>query len=187
MPEQNCLLCNIIDDKYRLVYENQYALSVVIFNPVNSTHQMILPKRHVTALDDMSLEESKDIFALQYKVQQRLFQLYEEHPPIIAIQTGRHATQPHIHWQAFSSDAHIRSLYAKAHEISYNYIGSKEIGDRTDNRTHPKIPGTEKENPRAKENLENILGTIAIALRGTGNIDDDRKVLREITHHILSI
>ncbi len=181
----NCGLCNSTRESYRITFENEHAVSVVIYNPVNATHQMIVPRRHIIELKDISQAEAKSIFSLQYTVQQRLFELYNKHPPVIAIQTGKLSTIPHIHWQAFCSDAHIRLLYARSHEPSQNDICAKAIGWK-DQRTHPNIPGTEQDNPKAKENLEDILGQIAESIRGTGNPETDRQRLKEITHSILT-
>jgi len=181
---KNCGLCQAPDEKYRTVVENDYAISVVIFNPMNATHQNIIPRRHVTCLDEFFPEEAKGIFDLQYQVQQRLFELCPNYPPVIGIQTGKHATQPHIHWQAYSSGAHLRLLYARAHEVTANVIGAQAIG-WMDERTHPIIPNTEKDNPKREENLESFLGETARSLKGTGNIEIDRRRLAEISHELL--
>jgi len=171
--EQKCGLCESINEIHHITAENDYAISVVALHVVNSTHQIILPKRHIIALKDTTENEAKGIFDLQYQVQQRLFELYPNHPPIIAIQTGKHATQFHIHWQAYCSDAHIKLLYVKSHEIYQNEIGGRFSGDWKDKRTHPEVPRS------------NFLEDIANSLKGTGNINLDREQLKELTYELL--
>jgi len=108
-------------------------------------------------------------------VQQRLLELNPNHPPVIATQTGKLSTMPHIHWQAYSSGAHIRLLYARAHQIvSDSPIGVESIGWK-DNVTHPTIPGTDSNQPEENQkNLETFLGAITESLRGTGDLEIDR-------------
>ncbi len=182
--DENCGLCSAANDKYRLVAENDSAFSVVIFNPVNATHQNIIPKGHVTMIDQFTPAEAKGVLDLQYQVQQRLMELYPEHPPIIGIQTGKLATQEHIHWQAYSSDAHLRLLYARAHEPYDNAICSKAIGWK-DERTHPAVPKREISSPEQKDGLESFLAEAASFLRGSGDIERDRQRLRELSHELM--
>lgn len=182
MPD--CGLCQVSDEKYRITFENEYAVAATILNPVNATHQNIVPKRHIERLDDFEPLEAKEMLDLQYRVQSRLMELYKDHPPVISIQTGKLSTIPHIHWQAYSSDAHIRQLYARAHEVADTPIGGRGIILK-DARTHPIVPGTEKENPQARGNLELFLGAAAESLRGSGNLEQDRKRLAELTRELL--
>ncbi len=181
---ENCSLCTAGNDRYRLTAENEHAVAVVIFSPVNATHQNIIPRKHVTEINQLTPDEAKGLLDLQYNVQQRLMKLYPEHPPVIAVQTGKLATQPHKHWQVFSSDAHIRLLYARAHEPYYNFIGAKALGWK-DNRTHPTVPGTGDSVPEKETNLECFLGEIAYRLRGSGSLEQDRRRLQELSHALL--
>jgi len=180
----NCGLCKVGSEDYRIVFQNEYAVATMIFNPVNSTHQIMVPRRHLEKIGEFELLEAKGMFDLQYQVQQRLMELFPEHPPVISIQTGKLSTVPHIHWQAYSSDAHIRQLYARAHEVADTPIGGRGIIWK-DVRTHPVVPGTEKDNPQAQQNLESFLSAAAESLRGSGNVEQDRRKLGELTHELL--
>jgi|SRR3989344_5403364 len=173
MLKQECELCESVSESYRIIVENDYAVSVVALRVLNATHQIILPKRHVLTLKDITRGEAKGIFDLQYQVQQRLFELYPDYPPVISIQSGKHITQLHIHWQIYCSDAHIKLLYVRSHEVFPNDIGGKFLGDWKDERTHPKVPRTD------------FLEDIAKSLRGTGDTRRDRKKLRELTYESL--
>lgn len=182
--DPNCGLCHVGSEDYRIIFQNEYAVATMILNPVNSTHHIVVPRRHLEKMGEFEPSEAKGMFDLQYQVQQRLMELFPDHPPVISIQTGKLSTIPHIHWQAYSSDAHIRQLYARAHEITDNPIGGKGIIWK-DARTHPIIPGTEKENIDSQKNLETFLGAAAQSLRGSGEVEKDRKRLTELTQELL--
>ena len=192
MKEQKeCGLCKSVGEHYRLVAENDHAVSVVIYSPVNATHQMILPKKHITTPDQMTPDEAKSLWDMCGLVQQRLLELYtSEEPiklsPVISINGGLAQTQLHFHLQAYVQASHARHGYANSHEPdSSSPIGVKRRGEWKDSRTHPTTPCTEKDNPKTQENLEFFLGRITTALRGTGDLEQDRAKLKELTHAIL--
>lgn len=112
----SCGLCEIYKEEYRVVYKNEDALSVVIHRPVNQGHLMILPRRHILNLEEMTADEAKAVNEILYKSQQRLAEKFPEASPILAMQTGKNSTQSHIHYQMLPSDAHFRQLYAAAHK-----------------------------------------------------------------------
>src|SRR3989338_3386171 len=182
--DETCGLCRVGTEAYRVVDKNLYAVAAMIFNPVNATHLNIVPENHRLNICEFEPDEAKGIFGLQYMMQRRAMELFPDHPPVIAIQTGKLSTVPHIHWQAYSSDAHIRQLYARAHEVADTPIGSRGIIWK-DVRTHPVVPGTEKDNPQAQQNLESFLSAAAESLRGSGNVEQDRRKLGELTHELL--
>ncbi len=187
----DCSLCTgPVVDRYRLVGENDYAYALVITSPVNATHQVIAPKGHKLNMGGLTPEEAKGVMDLQWDVQRRLMELFPDHPPVISIQTGKLSTVPHIHWQAYSSDAHIRQLYAQAHVLGDTPIGGyapKETWKTK--RTHPTVPGVGLALPRThdgeKNDLESFLGEAAQVLRGSGDVERDRRRLKELTHELL--
>lgn len=181
-----CGLCSAVNERYRTTFENDTALSVVIYNPVNVGHQLLMPKRHIINWKDLTAEEAKDLSDLTDEVESRLHKLFPEQPPITIRQRGKHSTEPHKHYQLFPSDAHGRLLYARAHEPSDNPIGVRYKGEWNDKTTKPVIPGTEESLLEIRQaNLERFLGDIAENIRGTGNVERDRQRLREITHELL--
>ena len=111
----DCGLCVAYNEDYRVIFRNDDAVSVVITNPINAGHLMIMPRRHVLKLGDLTMNESLAVNEILNESQQRLAQRFPDTPPIIGINYGRHSTQPHIHYQIFPSDTHVRVLYAAAH------------------------------------------------------------------------
>lgn len=55
------------DQSFRLVCENEYSICVHDFAPVCYGHCVILPKRRVKTLSELTLEESKSFFELLEK------------------------------------------------------------------------------------------------------------------------
>ena len=51
---------------------------------------------------------------------------YPEHPPIHAMQTGRHSSQPHIHYHMIPSDSHFRVLWTTVHDSSGRLVVQKD-------------------------------------------------------------
>lgn len=114
MPD--CGLCLASLEDYRVVFRNQDAVSVVITNPLNDGHLLIMPRRHVLGLDDLTAEESLAVNEILCKSQRRLTEKFPDTPPVFGMNYGRHSTQPHIHYQMFPSVTHLRVLYAAAHK-----------------------------------------------------------------------
>ena len=114
----NCGLCLAYNEDNRVIFRNEDAVSVVITNPLNEGHLLIMPRRHVLQLDDLTADESRAVNELLYQSQQRLADRFPQTPPVLGMNYGRHSTQPHIHYQLFPSDATLRKLYAAAHKPS---------------------------------------------------------------------
>jgi len=61
-------------------------------------------------------EEDQALNEILSDSQRRLIARFPDNPPIHAMQTGKHLTQPHFHYQMFPSDAHFRLMYAASHD-----------------------------------------------------------------------
>ena len=57
MPD--CLFCNIIDRVIpaSIVYEDERILAFSDINPQAPTHILVVPKRHIASLNDLSVED----------------------------------------------------------------------------------------------------------------------------------
>ena len=114
-PNDNCGLCLAYHEDYRVVFKNDKAVSVVITNPYNAGHLMVLPRKHVLNLNDLTADESNAINGILYQSQKRLIELFPESPPIIGMNAGVHSTQVHIHYHVLPSDASFRGFYRATH------------------------------------------------------------------------
>ena len=113
--EDNCGLCLAYHEDYRVVFKNDEAVSIVITNPYNPGHLMILQRRHVLNLNDLTADESQSINEILYQSQNRLIELFPDSPPIIGMNAGVHSTQEHIHYQILPSDSSFRGFYRATH------------------------------------------------------------------------
>ncbi len=111
----NCGLCVAYDEDYRVVFRNEKAVSVVITNPYNAGHLMILPRRHVLSLDELTADESRAVNEILSQSQKRLTEVFPDSPPVFGMNMGVHSTQEHIHYQMLPSDASFRGFYRATH------------------------------------------------------------------------
>jgi len=56
-----CLFCRIINREIpgAIVYEDERVLAFSDINPLAPTHVLIVPKRHITSLNDLSVEDDQ--------------------------------------------------------------------------------------------------------------------------------
>ena len=57
----DCLFCKIIERKIpaSIVYEDQRVLAFSYINPQSPTHILVIPKRHIPSLNEMSTEDDQ--------------------------------------------------------------------------------------------------------------------------------
>ena len=57
----DCLFCKIINREIpgAIVYEDERVLAFSDINPLAPTHVLIVPKRHITSLNDLSVEDDQ--------------------------------------------------------------------------------------------------------------------------------
>ena len=77
----------------------QYAVAVFDEFPVSIGHTLIIPKRHVESLFELTDEELKDIYTLIVQSKNKLDELYKPDGYNIGINEGRAAgrTIDHVH------------------------------------------------------------------------------------------
>lgn len=58
-----CLFCNIIEKKIpgEIVYEDEHALAFKDIRPVAPTHVLVIPKKHIAAIHDLTDDDAKAI------------------------------------------------------------------------------------------------------------------------------
>ncbi|MDZ7643817.1 MAG: histidine triad nucleotide-binding protein [Woeseiaceae bacterium] len=66
MTESDCLFCRIIngDQEAEIVYENDTLVAFRDINPQAPTHILIIPRKHVATINELSDEDVTDIGAL---------------------------------------------------------------------------------------------------------------------------
>lgn len=68
MQKEDCVFCNLVNDKNRNIWEN--SLFYVMFDtfPVTRGHAIIVPKRHVVSFKDLLQEEWIDLKSVVGKI-----------------------------------------------------------------------------------------------------------------------
>ena len=58
-----CLFCNIVEKKIPgdVVYEDEHALAFKDLRPVAPTHVLVVPKKHIAAIHDLTPEDATAI------------------------------------------------------------------------------------------------------------------------------
>ena len=97
MTAPNCVFCQL--PRERIVGENEHAVLIFDGFPVSAGHSLIIPKRHVGSLFEVSESERRALFAL---LDIAHFRLKGSHKPDgfnIGINDGEAAGQtvPHLH------------------------------------------------------------------------------------------
>ena len=106
-----CELCESIKEDYRLIKETKYSFCIICQCPLKFGHLMVMPKRHVTqtTMDDLTAEESHDLFCLLNDIQEVVENLWED-SAVILKNNGKHITQAHLHFHIFPSKWYLRNL-----------------------------------------------------------------------------
>lgn len=131
----NCPLCDL--SKQEIIYQDDYCYGMVIIEPLKENHLMVLPKRHVTTLMDLTADESLAINKLLGRLA-KIFVESEGEDPIIFMNQGKHSTQPHIHFHILPSKGGLRHLFAKYEKIPMRVKATPEqlkaIGEKISNK-----------------------------------------------------
>lgn len=115
---EDCELCHIINEDYRLIRESEHAFAVICAWPIKDGHIIILPKRHVTQnnFSALSPEEAHDFLTLVEQMQHLLTDKYDE-DVILFKNSNSHSSQPHFHMHLMPSKGNMRKLIASYENI----------------------------------------------------------------------
>ena len=91
----NCIFCNPTD----IVINGEYAYSRLDGFPVSEGHCLIIPKRHVNSIDELSNAELKDLYTVLHQTKILLIETYLPDGFNIGINEGEAAGQTveHLH------------------------------------------------------------------------------------------
>jgi histidine triad (HIT) family protein len=59
----SCLFCNIVEKKTpsEILYEDEHALAFKDIRPVAPTHVLVIPKKHIAGIRDLTAEDTQTI------------------------------------------------------------------------------------------------------------------------------
>ena len=91
----NCIFCNPTD----IIINGEYAYSRFDGFPVSEGHCLIIPKRHVNSIDELSDVELKDLYTVLHQTKILLIETYLPDGFNIGINEGEAAGQTvsHLH------------------------------------------------------------------------------------------
>lgn len=91
----NCIFCNPTD----IIINGECAYSRLDGFPVSEGHCLIIPKRHVRSIDELSDVELKDLYTVLHQTKILLIETYTPDGFNIGINEGEAAGQtvPHLH------------------------------------------------------------------------------------------
>lgn len=91
----NCIFCNPTD----ILINGEYTYSRLDGFPVSEGHCLIIPKRHVNSIDELSDVELKDLYTVLHQTKILLIETYLPDGFNIGINEGETAGQtiPHLH------------------------------------------------------------------------------------------
>jgi len=110
-----CPFCNPDLVKYQGFYESSHVLGLFNYRPVLEGHVLILPKRHVERLEDLTTEEFIEIKEAITKIHTAAKNVYGKNDYLLIIQNGKDAGQtvPHVHFHLIPR-GHELTLVIKA-------------------------------------------------------------------------
>ena len=91
----NCIFCNPTN----ILINGEYSYSRLDGYPVSEGHCLVIPKRHVISIDDLTDSELKDLYTVLRQTKIMLCEVYQPDGFNIGINEGEAAGQtvPHLH------------------------------------------------------------------------------------------
>jgi diadenosine tetraphosphate (Ap4A) HIT family hydrolase len=91
----NCIFCNPTN----IIINGEYSYSRWDGYPVSEGHCLVIPKRHVISIDDLTDSELKDLYTVLKQTKIMLCEVYQPDGFNIGINEGEAAGQtvPHLH------------------------------------------------------------------------------------------
>jgi|TARA_B110000014_G_C20111198_1_gene585415 histidine triad (HIT) family protein len=95
----DCIFCKIVNGeiKSRLIMESKNSIAFLDAFPVTKGHTLVIPKTHYGKIQDMSQNDSTDLFRTVYEVVSKIDKITGS--TLLAIHNGKESGQeiPHVH------------------------------------------------------------------------------------------
>ncbi|MCW3989625.1 MAG: HIT family protein [Candidatus Bathyarchaeota archaeon] len=97
----HCIFCAIVEGKIpsHKVYEDEKTLAFLDIHPSAPGHTLVIPKAHITRVEDLPEEDARHLFAALHKIVGRIQEAMGAPASTIGINNGRESGQevPHVH------------------------------------------------------------------------------------------
>ena len=118
-------MCDALHQDYRIIERNDYCFSIVNAFPLKDGHLMVLPRRHVIEMAELSEIESKSMFEMMNVVYLKLEKRYLE--GVVLFKNGRgHLSQEHLHFHLLPSKVGLRKLVSSYEAVPFKERASEE-------------------------------------------------------------
>ena len=125
----DCVFCKIVSGQIptKKIKETSQSISFLDAFPLTKGHVLVIPKQHHKKLQDMTAEESSDLFSLVYEVMSKVDAVTGS--TLLAIHNGEDAGQeiPHVHVHLIprsknDSAGPIHSMFKSSLQLSESEI-----------------------------------------------------------------
>lgn len=99
------------EEEDRVLCGNALAYCLLNFEPLKDGHVMVIPRRHVQRLQDLTPEEAHAMNAFTDLMVDLLAKEFGENPAI-RINSGGHKSQPHLHTHVLPSKGDLRDHFS---------------------------------------------------------------------------
>ncbi len=97
MPENKCPFCELALNQELQVASNRLAYVIYDSNPVTPGHSLVITRRHVQSLFDVTAEENSALFDLLVQHKHRLKQEFDPTGLNVGVNVGKPAGQEIMH------------------------------------------------------------------------------------------
>jgi ATP adenylyltransferase len=103
-----CPFCNGLEKQGTLIHKTKYSQVAINLHSLKKGHLMIMPLRHVEKYNDLTNEESKDMFDLIEQFSKIIKKAYGEYP-IVTINPIHGRSLPHVHIHLIPTKVNTRT------------------------------------------------------------------------------
>jgi len=101
MSNDTCTFCKLVkkEESINLIYEDEYVIAFLDINPISEGHTLVIPKKHIETIFDISDEEITILFKIVKRVAIAVKKGINAEGIVITQRNGIAAGQrvPHLH------------------------------------------------------------------------------------------
>ena len=116
----DCIFCKIVNGeiKSRLIMESKNSIAFLDAFPVTKGHTLVIPKTHYSKIQDMSQDDSADLFRVVYEVVSKIDKITGS--TLLAIHNGKESGQEIPHVQVHLIPRESNDLAGPVHSMFKN-------------------------------------------------------------------
>ncbi|UCH58086.1 MAG: HIT family protein [Candidatus Bathyarchaeota archaeon] len=126
-----CVFCRIIRGEIpsEKVYEDERALAFLDIHPSTPGHTLVIPKTHVSRIEDLSEEDASALFRVLHRLVGRIQSAVGAPASTIGINNGQESGQevPHIHIHVIPRSRSDRGGIIQGIARPQRHIGREEL------------------------------------------------------------